>query len=177
MITTDQNNALRELCHDNARLIEQLISLLSRMTDLQYRQSQAPCDSGIGCHVRHVLDHYDVFFDGLRSGTIDYDGRCRDRGTETQRETATRRLARVASRFDALADSPLPAEIGVIMDCGSRSVARSSVARELQFLVSHTVHHDALIGAAASHMGIALDPGYGVAPSTLRHLGQLQAQR
>ena len=44
--------------------------------------------------------------------------------------------------------------------------------RELQFLVSHTIHHYALIGVllAAEGFDVSLEfPEFGVAPSTLTH--------
>ena len=70
----------------------------------------------------------------------------------------------------ALADVQQARQVDVRMDCGSNceTTAVSSVARELQFLVSHTVHHDALIAAAARHLGVDVDSCYGIAPSTLR---------
>jgi hypothetical protein len=58
------------------------------------------------------------------------------------------------------------------MNCGAGPAgpwSRSTAARELQFLVSHTVHHYALIAFILRANGI--DPGadFGVAPSTLAH--------
>ena len=45
----------------------------------------------------------------------------------------------------------------------------SSVGRELQFLVSHTVHHYALIRLLLEDHGIYAGEEFGVAPSTLAH--------
>jgi hypothetical protein len=46
---------------------------------------------------------------------------------------------------------------------------RSSVSRELQFLLSHTVHHYALIAMTLRAAGVELDEELGVAPSTLAY--------
>jgi hypothetical protein len=46
---------------------------------------------------------------------------------------------------------------------------RSSIARELQSLLSHTVHHYALIAIALRLQGIEPSAEFGVAPSTLEH--------
>jgi hypothetical protein len=43
------------------------------------------------------------------------------------------------------------------------------MARELEFLLSHTVHHYAIVAILCRLQGIAVDDGFGVAPSTLRH--------
>ena len=53
--------------------------------------------------------------------------------------------------------------------------AASTLSRELQFLVSHTVHHDALIAAAARALGVATEPDFGIAPSTLKANASRQA--
>ena len=48
--------------------------------------------------------------------------------------------------------------------------SQTSVRRELQFLLSHTIHHYALIVAIAVRHGIVDFPeGFGVAPSTLNY--------
>ena len=59
----------------------------------------------------------------------------------------------------------------VKMDCGSAEAdwQPSSLGREFQFLVSHTVHHFAMIGSICHDLGIPLDDDFGVAPSILRH--------
>ena len=44
-----------------------------------------------------------------------------------------------------------------------------ALGRELQFLVSHTVHHAAMIAASCRARGLPTADEYGVAPSTLRH--------
>ena len=51
--------------------------------------------------------------------------------------------------------------------------ADSSVERELQVLLSHTVHHYALIAVALRLHGHPVDEEFGVAPSTLRYWASL----
>ena len=48
----------------------------------------------------------------------------------------------------------------------------SSLARELQMLSSHTIHHFALIAMTLRAHGVELDADFGVAPSTLRARGR-----
>jgi hypothetical protein len=47
------------------------------------------------------------------------------------------------------------------------SLQQSSAGRELQVLASHTTHHYALIALLLQARGIEVEPGFGVAPSTL----------
>jgi hypothetical protein len=45
----------------------------------------------------------------------------------------------------------------------------SSIGRELQFLLSHTIHHYALIALALRLQGYEPSAEFGVAPSTLQY--------
>ncbi|MEO0575319.1 MAG: DinB family protein [Pseudomonadota bacterium] len=161
------------LCHDNIDCLERMGRLIQRLTDAQYVASQTPCVNGIGAHVRHILDHFDAFMSGLETGSVDYDARQRDKDTECQRTVALARNQTIKKRLHNLTAHALPESLSVCMDCGSTASSRlattSNALRELQFLVSHTVHHDALIAAAVVAMDVTPEAGYGIAPSTLRH--------
>ncbi|MEN7341473.1 MAG: DinB family protein [Pseudomonadota bacterium] len=161
------------LCQDNLACLNQLHAVVSQIREEDYRRAVPPCDSGIGAHVRHILDHYDAFFAGLNSGEINYDKRERDTETQYSTKKALQRIESTREQLAALSHEGLLAPIMVVMDCGSRASTCLSVPstglREMQFLVSHTVHHDALIAAAAKALGLRLHEGFGVAPSTLRY--------
>jgi hypothetical protein len=58
----------------------------------------------------------------------------------------------------------------------SDSFMESSLSRELQVLSSHTVHHFALIAVTLRAHGVQMDPDFGMAPSTLRHLASKTAE-
>jgi len=69
--------------------------------------------------------------------------------------------------------SQLPETITVLMDPGADSSdgiwQSSSLGREFQFLISHTIHHFALIAGLCRLHGVSICNDFGVAPSTLRH--------
>lgn len=177
MTTRFPQPALTALCDDNERCLESLAALVRRLDDADYRRPVPPCEAGIGCHVRHVLDHYDALIDGIGSGRIDYDARDRDPATECNPAVALARIDSLRSAVRALAGRPGDTAVRVCLDCGTggRKPAASTLSRELQFLVSHTVHHDALIAAAARALGVPTEPGYGIAPSTLKANASRQA--
>lgn len=169
----NESSALASLCADNIAGLHRLRAVVEQLSAPQYTASITPCDSGIGPHVRHILDHYDALWAGLESGHINYDLRQRDRETETRRSAAIDRIDTTVQRLQSLAEANPNIALTVCMDCGSEHsthiAADTSLLRELQFLVSHTVHHDALIGAAAATLSIIIAEDFGVAPSTLRH--------
>jgi uncharacterized damage-inducible protein DinB len=53
----------------------------------------------------------------------------------------------------------------------------TSVGRELAFVLSHTIHHNALIGVMAMLLGAPLPDRFGYAPSTIAHLEKRSCAR
>lgn len=161
----------------NLIVLGQAVELLRRMDDATYAEGgAAPGISPIGVHFRHVFDHYRAFLEGLPLAEIDYDARQRQIPLESDRDLA------LATALGFITDlSRLPSELGDRpLRITVRSVAgepdapdwsHSSCKRELQFLVSHTVHHYALIKDLLHRAAFEAGPDFGVAPSTL------QAQR
>ncbi|MFN3244127.1 MAG: DinB family protein [Planctomycetota bacterium] len=129
--------------------------------------------SSIGMHVRHCLDHYATLLQGLRTGRFDYDQRGRAVDVECDRECAARWARSLRDDLGAiLRDTDLTSAVDVRTAStpnGQVDWQRSSVGRELQFLVSHTVHHSAMVAASCRVRGLPVSADHGVAPSTLRH--------
>jgi hypothetical protein len=86
-------------------------------------------------------------------------------------------LAEITSAFNSLLEGEPPVGLLVKMDCGGDEIEwqPSTTGRELQFLVSHTVHHFAMIGGICRALEVEMEENFGVAPSTLRHRAQLEA--
>ena len=112
----------------------------------------------------------------MPSGRIDYDARKRDQEIETDPKAA---LAEIAAMRRFLSDGARNIEYSTVLtvkvDCGGYCEdeealwQQSTIGREAQFLVSHTVHHFAIIWIMCRAVGISLEADFGVAPSTLRH--------
>lgn len=163
---------MNHLIEDNLTCLEQGIRLLEGLPPDVYGRRCAICfDSAIGGHMRHNLDHYEQFLDGYAGGRIDYDARSRKAEIETHPEAAIAAMRSLRAGLSAVADSALDQSVEVRMDGGQDATwSVSSVRRELQFLISHTIHHYALIAAISQAHGFADFPsGFGVAPSTLKY--------
>ncbi|HMP77378.1 MAG TPA: DUF664 domain-containing protein [Kiritimatiellia bacterium] len=166
------------LAEDNLAFLRQARDLVSRLSSSAYASTGHPVfGSGVGAHLRHVLDHYANLLAGVEAGRIDYDARAREQAIESDRAASLARMDELMAGLRGLAaraDAPLR----VKMDCGDQSDpagwwTESSLRRELQFLISHTVHHFALIRLILKIQGIDAGAQFGVAPSTLRHHAQL----
>lgn len=156
---------LTDLVRANARVLEQGRALVARLSDDAYRAGAPEVGlASIGSHVRHVLDFYACFVAQVDGGRIDYDQRARDPRIETDPRAA---LASLERATHALAAHERDGTLEVRMEGGPWT--RSSRARELAALLSHAVHHYALIAILLRRRGELVDPEFGVAPSTLRY--------
>jgi uncharacterized damage-inducible protein DinB len=149
-----------------------LASVLERVSDLDYIAKPPGGVSGaIGAHVRHCLDHVDAVLDPAPDGVVRYDGRRRHPILETDRQVAAATLRRSAARLEALtrdtADAPLLLESQVDRQGGCVQVI-SSLARELVFVLQHTIHHQALVALLLAGRGVPVPHTFGYAPSTPR---------
>ena len=127
----------------------------------------------LGQHARHCLDHAAALVRGVAEGVVDYDRRERSTRTESDPTHAAVVARELAAAFEDLVDRVAPERaLEVHAACGTdheECAQPSSFGRELQFLVSHTVHHLAMIAAICREHGVAVAADFGVAPSTLRH--------
>jgi uncharacterized damage-inducible protein DinB len=124
----------------------------------------------VGAHVRHCLDHVQALDQALVTRHIDYDARQRGNTIETHRRVALAALETARARLRALDDRWLAEFVEVqtqIAHDGRQVVTRSTIGRELAFVISHTIHHNATLNVLL-HRQIAFDRplGFGYAPST-----------
>jgi len=158
----------------NLFFLRQGADLLGRLDDHSYSQptSDRPRAAGIGPHFRHCLDFYRCFLRDLESGRIDYDLRDRQPELETSVFDAMATVENIMAGISSIDETQAQREIHVHHDevPGEEPLTswqRSTVARELRFLASHTVHHYALIAHLAREHGIEPGEEFGVAPATL----------
>ena len=165
------------LAQRNVAFLAQALELLDGLSPEAYAARPASFErGGIGVHLRHVLDHYDAFLDGLPAGRVDYEARERDAATEVELEVGRSRLRATIARLETMPTHAGPTgslEVGLDLeprvDGEPAPLGRSSIARELQYLAAHTVHHFALIAVVLRLSGQEPHGDFGVAPSTLRH--------
>lgn len=159
---------MKHFATQNRVLLNQLQDLLRQCTEEEY---QFPGDPGfqasIGDHLRHTLDHYRCFLEGLETGKVNYDHRNRESSLARDLDLALEELHRVAQSLEAIAgtkDGPL----AIVPENLTDRPLPSSRSRELAFLVSHTVHHCALIRPLCRRQELEVPESFGVAPSTLK---------
>ena len=155
--------------HANLAVIRQGIAFLGAIGDERYAARVAVAyNASVGGHMRHIIEHYLGFLNGLEDGALDYEKRARDPLIESSSAYAADTLAAIADRLQEVADRATDRALCVHAETSETTVAASSVLRELEFLLSHTIHHYALVAVMARLQGFEPAAGFGIAPSTLK---------
>jgi uncharacterized damage-inducible protein DinB len=151
-------------------VLGELRSAVRRLTAAEYGSAPAGGASGsIGSHVRHCLDHVSALRRGLESGVVDYDERTRGTLVERSRTAGLEALEAARRQVSDIEDAVLDREVAVRAQLdrnGFRIETRSTVGRELAFVVSHTIHHSATIRVLMERRGHDVRPHFGFAAST-----------
>jgi uncharacterized damage-inducible protein DinB len=158
----------------NLAVIQQGIRVLDQLGVERYVAPVSVCyRSSIGGHLRHIIEHYRSFFAGLGEDGIDYEKRARDPEIEHTPSRAAAALLAIAGQLSEMSGRWVRSEAGYVSETAVGVVTPTSVLRELEFLLSHTVHHYALIAVMARLQGCEPEPSFGIAPSTLRYQATL----
>lgn len=148
--------------------------VLDSLSDEQYRQKPVGLvPSSIGGHVRHCLDHVESLFVAARTGQLNYDHR--ERGTEVEscRQAAQQTIERQERELQRLADlsAGFPLQmVAILAPSLPPVVVTTSLGRELAFVLSHTVHHSALVAVMVKLLGSIVPERFGYAPATIAYL-------
>jgi hypothetical protein len=166
-------------CHEPAAirplvgLLHQLFDLLETLTDEEYtRKPVGVVESSIGGHVRHNLDHIRALVRGLPTGHVCYDHRDRGTDVECDRVAALDAILQLERALLAFSWGEIPRVLvlsALVAPDLPPALALTSAERELVFVVSHTIHHNALIRVMVKLIGADVPTDFGYAPSTIAH--------
>ncbi|MCH2135385.1 MAG: hypothetical protein MK101_02255 [Phycisphaerales bacterium] len=161
-------------------LRQALLAVLNRLSQALHDVddqvlAQAASEHGggaIGPHVRHCLDHVEAVLIAIeREELVAYDRRKRGTDDEACAEAARCRLEQITNRLHQLPDEDRALEVEVAVDAAGTDVqCGSTLSRELAFVLSHTIHHEALIALALQRAQQPVPEGFGLAPATVRAL-------
>ncbi len=126
----------------------------------------------IGEHLRHCLEHYQCFVNGMATGRFEYDARARDLRLETNVDAFRQALDDVTRRLAAVSNAALAKPVKVVQYVspdGTVAELDSTFGRELVFLSSHAIHHLAVVGQLARELGVEVREELTLAFSTAAH--------
>lgn len=163
----EENFIVQEL----VREIRSGTAVIETVEDSVYRAAESE-NGSIGGHFRHNLDFINSFLNGIAARRIDYSRRERDLRVESNRAHAIGCFEFAVRRFRGISDELMESMILVRSEIDVDRWYASSVAREVEFVLSHTVHHHALIAEKLKCNGLPVPEGFGVSSSTLQYWSQ-----
>jgi uncharacterized damage-inducible protein DinB len=154
-------------------LSERLDQIGGLLLEIPTEVYTAPVESGasgtLGEHVRHCLDHVSTLLSADGSQTLSYDHRRRGTAIETDAGAALQQIRRLKAALGRWPTRSLddPIYVSSMIDPSGGTISDwSTLGRELVFVLSHTIHHQATIAAVLALHGIAPPTRFGYAPST-----------
>ena len=91
------------LIQKNVAVLKQGLEILNQLDDQVYPEvKHAFSAHGIGSHLRHCLDFYQAFLNGVEIGWIDYDNRQRDERIGRDRLTALQKIMEAIQGLERL---------------------------------------------------------------------------
>ncbi len=156
------------------RILRQLGSVIEKLGDAQYTQNPVGVvQSSVGGHVRHCLDHVRSLLSATETGYLSYDHRRRGTPVESSRCSALAEIDELVAELCALPAGSLNQMLtmSILLEGDSEPIeVQTSFGRELAYTLTHTIHHNALMGAMVATLGGWLPERFGYAPSTVKHL-------
>ena len=152
-----------------ALALEQLAGAIRPLAPRDFSRRARAASGSIGSHVRHCLDHVEALERAIGGGACCYDDRVRGTAVEDDPAVACARIAACRLRLSALDPTVLPRPLSLrsrISTDGVTVLAPTTVAREVAFVISHTVHHAALIAVRLEDLGGERPERLGLAPTT-----------
>ncbi len=152
--------------------LDQVKQIISACDCKSYNQPSAHSTSGIGRHVRHILDHFVAVKEGAASGLINYNARNRDSDVENDPEIAFQIIDEIVVWLsdESIKDRELNIETEVSVSETQNMQMPSTLSREICYLINHTIHHVAYANLVAGQLGLHINKDHGVAPGTATYL-------
>jgi uncharacterized damage-inducible protein DinB len=152
-----------------AGTLDRLADAVRPLTAHEYTARELRSSGSIGAHVRHCLDHVAALERGIATGQMSYDYRQRDTVVERDPRLGISRLRRARTRLahndDRLLERPLLL-VAQIAEDGRSIRVPTTVGRELAFVISHTIHHSALVAVLLERAQRDVPDRLGLAPTT-----------
>lgn len=164
---------MKQLLDATLEVLLQVEQLVKACNKHNYNQPSTHSSSGIGRHVRHILDHFIAVEKGLTEGKIDYNLKTRDSIVESEPTMALQSVEHFKRWLSGLLefkDQPVAVESEISVSGMVSVEVQSMLSREFCYLINHTVHHVAYATLLGKQNGIRFSEDLGMAPNTASFL-------
>jgi uncharacterized damage-inducible protein DinB len=155
-----------------SRQLDDLATIVMSIDETTYvARPIAEVSGSIGEHVRHCLDHIGALVAAQAARPLSYDLRERGTAVEHDRAEALQLIMRLKSAVNRWGERALDEPVCVasmLTTAGESVTGWSTLGRELAFVNSHTIHHEAMIALLLSLAAREVPDRLGLAPTTPR---------
>ena len=165
---------MNKACENNLNSIK---FLLEKLNEHDFKKPIIYLNNGtIGQHVRHIIEFYSCFIDGIEDNHINYESRKRSLLLETDIRYCKKTIEDVISRMNSKIKEQRTIIVRYNMSIEEKNFAElvSNSLRELMYCLEHSIHHQALIKVALIELGKSdlVDSNFGLAYATIRKNNQ-----
>jgi hypothetical protein len=154
----------------NKILLSENVSLLQEISNSIYTAFNPVLNGNLAGHFRHIIEYYNVFFEGLEKGEIIYSARKRDKSIENSCKNAIVAIENIQKNLICIQHSEnIPVRIADDLPDNEEATILSNLSRELLAVYTHTIHHNAIIkmGILTIAPETKMPKNFGIAPSTI----------
>jgi uncharacterized damage-inducible protein DinB len=153
------------------RQLDEIAAIVMAADEATYTARPIAASGSIGEHVRHCLEHISALAGATASQPLSYDRR--ERGTAVERDPAEAlrlimRLQASVDRWGARSMDDPVCVTSLVTPAGESVTGWSTFGRELAYVNSHTIHHQALVAVLLELADLPVPDRLGLAPSTPR---------
>jgi hypothetical protein len=169
---------MNNLISNIKQTLAELSDVVQLMNDAQFSNALTIFSgSSVGMHARHIIEFYQCLLtQSVDSQSVNYDKRNRDLLLQANTMYFKQTVNTVIESLEKLDSDRLNHPLSITSEDSEADATpiNSSLARELQYNLEHTIHHAAFIkiGVLVQIPDAYLPHTFGVAPSTLRYQKQ-----
>lgn len=126
-------------------------------------------NSSVGAHNRHSIEFIQMLILGIETGSVSYDNRKHDKKIELNSVYAVSIIEKICFQLHELSENKtLKLDVNYELS-NIKTTIDTTLERELIYNIEHLVHHMAIIkiGIIENFKAIELQPGFGIAQSTI----------
>ncbi|UYM17837.1 DinB family protein [Endozoicomonas euniceicola] len=157
---------VHRICQLNIEALTELSELLKQIPDEFFTARLSEYCGPVGSQIRHIIEFYKGFLQGLDLGSINYDNRPRNSSLETSCDEALGQIDMICHHLALLDDQYEALDFQACGGADQTISTTSNMHRELLFLHNHTDHHKAIITLLLEPTGFKLPDNFGLALAT-----------
>ena len=128
----------------NIDTLKKVLDLISPLEEVWAIKNKDTNSDTIGRHIRHIIDFYLCFINGIDKGVIDYDSRLRNIKVEQNILYAQKEIEYIINYMHCY-DKNINSIDTKINYSISNQKLQSSSNRELMYLADHAIHHGHIV--------------------------------